>query len=162
MGEDAVFTHELLALTDKISKNISSKYFYRKSDSQTSIRYELTQQQEYLNQIILWLEEITKFYNKNGLWTEKSNHFYNFVIEQPFTQYLRINWTYSQKNKLFYLIHNIHNINNVKFKFSTSLRTKMFYIFIKCKKPFQFEIFRLVSNMYIRFINYRKQKGNLK
>lgn len=162
MGEDAVFSHKLLALTDKISKNVFSKYFYRRSDNQTSFRYERSKKQEYLDQINLWLYDITEFYNENNLWTQCSRHFLNFIIEQPFTQYLRIDWERSQKNSLFYIIHNIHNIHNIKIKFPVSLRATMFCIFIKCKNPIQFELFRLVSKIYIRFINYKKQKGKLK
>ena len=99
MGPDAIFSHFLLTTTNNIEKEYTSKYFYRQHESQISNNM-VKQAQKYIDNIDIWFDEITKFYNENDLWEKCNNHLINFICETIFTAYLRLSLNPKQKKIL--------------------------------------------------------------
>ena len=152
MGPDAIFTHKILGLTDKIIKNYDSIYYYRRHDNQISRIIE-HQPDKLLENIRIWFEDLTDFYTKRDWWKSHNNHFMNFLCEQPFTSYLRANWNNTQKQELFNLIHKTIKKYNLKINFAYSNnRVKIFNKFLKCKSYKEFEFYWWLAHYYTKFV----------
>lgn len=162
MGPDAIFTHKVLGLTDKIAKNSESIYFYRRHEEQISTIIE-NQPEKLLQNIRVWFEDLTDFYTKRNWWESHNNHFMNFLCEQPFTSYLRANWSKKQKEELFNLIHGTIKKYNLKINFDyTDNRVKMFKKFLECKSVNDFEFWWIISHYYIKYVDLKKKTNYLK
>lgn len=104
--EDGLFTHQLLALTDKIDINLSAKYFYRKHPYQhhKSIK---RKSNKLLEQIPLWFDILDNFYTRHNLWNTKALHLAKFTEHEPYEfRFLSKDFNKKQKKEIFILIKN--------------------------------------------------------
>lgn len=158
IGEDAVFSHELLALTNKVCTNPQSKYYYRLHSEQTTTKFDNYKKEEALKNIKLWIKELETFYSDYNLWVTNKKHFLNFVIEQPFTMYIRLKWTNEQQQELFKLIHDTvckyHLIDNFH---SQNKREFFFNIFINCKTTKDFIFYDLIIKIFYIYVQIIKK-----
>lgn len=163
IGEDAVYSHKLFALTDKININGDSVIYYRRHMSQATFIKNQEALQKWMSAINVWFEELIPFYDKYDLWEQKKEHFINYIIEQPFTMYIKFNWSNCDNRYLFEKIKNIifGHYSKVDFKIK-SLRTLLFAIFLKCPNYIMFEPFRLISVVANRIIEYIKIRQSQK
>lgn len=99
--EDGLFSHQLIALTDRIGFNPRAQYFYRQHDQQNH-RVILSQSQRVLAQIPAWLNILQDFYSKKDLWNVGALHLALFMQHEPFElRYLFMPLSDEQKNWLF-------------------------------------------------------------
>lgn len=99
--EDGLFSHQLVALTNRIGFNPSAHYFYRQHDQQNH-RVILVQAEKVLAQIPAWLNILRDFYSKNDLWDAKALHLALFMQHEPFElRYIALPLSAEQKNWLF-------------------------------------------------------------
>lgn len=162
MGPDVIFTHKVLGITDKIAKNPNSKYYYRRHDLQISSIMAHTPD-KFIENIRIWFEDLTDFYNKHDWWKSHNDHFINFLCELPFTQYMRVKWNAEQKQEIFNLIRETikeHQLT-VNFDYSNK-RVEMFKRFLSCKNWKQFEPYWLISHLYFKYIDWKKAHTNWK
>lgn len=163
MGEDAVFSHKLLAVAKHVCKNLESKYNYSFYQGQTMSVYENEKKEEFLSNIKLWYEDLNKFYEEFQLWDTKSEHFLNFLIEQPFTQYIRLKWNKRQSHILKELILNEYNTHKLRINSSQNSREWLFKIFIQDKTGILFNLLLVFSKIYIfytQIIKIKKMKNS--
>ncbi len=103
-GEDGVFSHELLALTDKIGINLNTTYFYREHEGQNTSQIK-KQTDKVLQVIPIWLKELEKFYERYNLWDKKALHLARFIEHEPFEfRYMAMPFQQEQKQHLFQMI----------------------------------------------------------
>jgi len=102
--EDGLFSHQLLALTDRVGFNPNVKYFYREHANQNHKQI-LKNVEKVLQKIPIWLEILKSFYIKKGLFQKKSLHLAKFIQHEPFEfRYIRFPLNGDQKRYLFQLI----------------------------------------------------------
>jgi len=82
-GEDGIFSHELLALTDKVGLNLKANYFYRQHEGQNTSQIK-KQTEKIIQAIPIWLKELEAFYDQNNLWDKKALHLARFIEHEPF------------------------------------------------------------------------------
>jgi len=149
MGPDAIFSHKILALTDKISKNYDAIYYYRQHECQISKNIE-AQSERLLSNIRIWFSELKEFYTEKNLWKIKNDHIMNFLLEQPFYHYLHGKWNKRQKKEIFLLIHNFVKTNNLQDNFTRKdIRIFMYRKFLRAKKWQDFEIYLKIMHLLI-------------
>lgn len=103
--EDGLFSHQLVALTDRIGFNAKAQYFYRQHEGQNH-RLILSRAGTVLAQIPTWLGVLADFYTRMDLWDRKALHLARFVQHEPFElRYLAMPLSDVQKSGLFDLIH---------------------------------------------------------
>lgn len=154
-GEDIIFGHKLLALTDKVALNPDSFYFYRVREGQMTDKKNDSKFVFYVEQ---WLTKIEKFYNERNLWEKCNQHLLNFIETQPLLVYSSRNLTYEDRKQVFELVHNFIKRNNVE----THLMIKrpldvIFKIFLFSQKPWQFEPIRLFIRLFIKTVSKIKK-----
>ena len=163
IGEDALYSHKLFSLTDKININPNSIIYYRRHLSQATFVQDRNSLTKWLNSIDICLEEIKLFYNKYNLWEKRKELFLTYIIEQPFTVYIKFNWSNTDKQYLFKKIKTTlyENYSKIDFKIK-SPRTALFAIFLKCPNYIFFEPFCFLSLLCSRIIEYLKiKKSNM-
>lgn len=113
--EDGLFSHQLLALTDKIAFNPKGVYYYRQH--QRSNHYAINKTcGKVLNQIPKWFGILTNFYNQYQLWNTKALHLLKFLEHEPFELRLcSMPFNKQQKEQLFYLIKDFYQTNLKKY-----------------------------------------------
>ncbi len=162
-GPDAIFSHEILAITDRIAKNPHAVYFYRRHDSQISHNTEAIAEKLLYNMRI-WFKELEEFYTKNNLWKKNETKLMSFLSEHVIYHYLHTKWNKEQKQEIFELSHNFIkknqlNINTLK----VNNLTKWTYLqFLKSNKYQDFEFLLFLSHFNIKFkacIRKFKNKG---
>lgn len=99
--EDGIFSHQLLALTDKVGFNPNGIYHYRKHEHQNTANPDVD---KILNQIPIWFDILEKFYRKYNLFEKKSTHLALFLEHEPYGRYLKMPFSAQQKMELFGLI----------------------------------------------------------
>ena len=143
-GSDAVFSHKILALTNKISKNLGKSYYlYRQHPMQITYTFDKNSE-SLLQNLKLRLEDIINFYKKYDLFEKHNYLLMNFIMEQIFGHYVISKWNNHQKEELFNLIHNTIKNYNLKSNFNFKDRKSVFFlIFLNCKtaKEFEFTLF---------------------
>lgn len=134
--EDGLFSHQLLALTDKIGFNPKAIYHYRKHENQNTATLNTD---KVLSQIPMWFDILEKFYRKYNLFEKKSTHLALFIEHEPFGRYLKMPFSEQQKMILFRIIQDFfakHIATN--FTEYEKLR-KDFNFFLKVKHHTEFE-----------------------
>lgn len=102
--EDGLLSHQLLALTTKVTTHPSAQYFYRKHEHQNHIRLN-EDSWKVLHNIPSWLNILVNFYTKYDLWDSHREHLLRFLEHEPFEiRYLRMSLDGEQKLYLFNLI----------------------------------------------------------
>lgn len=82
-GEDGLFSHQLLALTKKISLNSQGIYNYRKHENQNHVRIN-ENVGKVLDTIPKWFEILEVFYTKHNLFKSHALHLALFIEHEPF------------------------------------------------------------------------------
>ena len=150
-GSDAVFSHKILALTNKISKNIGKSYYlYRQHQMQITNTFDKNTENLLLN-LKLRLDDIINFYKKYDLFEKHNYLLMNFIMEQIFGHYVVSKWNNSQKKELFNLIHNTIRNYNLKSNFNFKDRKAIFFfIFLNCKTAKEFEFTLFFAKMFYK------------
>lgn len=139
--EDGLFSHQLLALTNKIGFNPKGIYHYRKHNNQNHQTINANPQ-KVLNQIPLWLNILENFYKKYDLFKQKSLHLALFIQHEPFGQrYLKMPLSELQKEFLFQLIKSFINKNATPFlkKRDWKALSPLFVKFLEFNNPTLFD-----------------------
>lgn len=103
--EDGLFSHQLLALTNRIGSTADALYFYRKHDEQNHQAIN-KQADKLLKQIPQWFAVLDNFYTHYNLYQNKSLHLARFLEHEPFEfRYLGMPLNLEQKEYLFHTIH---------------------------------------------------------
>ncbi len=141
--EDGLFSHQLLALTKKISFEPNVKYNYRKHDSQNHLQIKKSCDKT-LSQIPQWFNILVSFYNKHNLWKSHSLHLAKFLEHEPFElRYIDMPFNRKQHKQLFKMIRDFYKKNirkNLK-KQDRKKLTKRFRFFLFCPNYMIFNIY---------------------
>lgn len=104
--EDGLFSHQLLALTDNITKNPEGIYNYRTHDGQNHTVINAACE-KVLNQIPAWFDILDSFYARHHLYEAKSLHLARFVEHEPFYfRFCSMPFTEKQRHRLIDIIRN--------------------------------------------------------
>ena len=110
--EDGLFSHQLLALTDKISFNDLGVYYYRQHETQNHHNLQLD---VLLKNIYIWLDILQKFYREKLFLIEKASFLLKFIEHEPFgLRYEKLSFTPKQKEELFLLLHDFIKTNKLE------------------------------------------------
>ena len=154
-GEDIIFGHKLLALTDKVALNPNSFYFYRVREGQMTDKKNDSKFVFYVEQ---WLTKIEDFYNEYNLWEKCNQHLLDFIETQPLLVYSSRNLTTENRKQIFEFVHNFIKRNNVKTKIKIKRSLDViFIIFLLCQKYWQYEPVRLCIRLFIKIISKVKK-----
>ncbi|CEN38227.1 glycosyltransferase family 2 protein [Capnocytophaga cynodegmi] len=140
--EDGIFSHQLLALTNKIGFNPKGIYHYRMHENQNH-KTIIQQTTKILTDIPLWLSILNNFYVKRQLFEQKSLHLALFLQYEPFDRYLKMPFTEEQKKQLFDIINNFYNKNVAPYITEEEFQklNKPFRHFIKAENHKKFDLF---------------------
>lgn len=138
--EDGLFSHQLLALTEKVNPSIESIYHYRQHENQNHLKIN-ENSWKVLKQIPIWFEILEKFYQEYGLFQSHALHLALFVEHEPYEfRYLDMPLDGEQKAYLHDLIK--------KFMAKNVLPNLRKRDYRKLKKPF---VYFVQSHDYISF-----------
>lgn len=169
--EDGLFTHRLLALTDKISYNPEADYFYRQYPEQNH-RQINSLCDKVLMQIPQWMRILESFYDEYGLWESKAAHLAGFMAEEPFGwRYLGMPFTPMQRQELFVIIKSFMAtkifplLNNEEYEKLPFL----FRMFLNSKSArdfdFKYKIYKLIKKcgkFLVRLVPVKKYRKKLR
>lgn len=102
--EDGLFSHMLLAVTDRVAHDPDARYHYRVHPGQKTqaVREDL---ERLLLEIPKWLAVLERFYGRIGLDRHRARHWLRFLEHEPFElRYRQLPWSAEQKRRLFALI----------------------------------------------------------
>lgn len=153
--EDGLFTHRLLALTNKISSNPDGIYHYRKHENQNHVKIN-ENSDRVLNQIPKWLEIIEEFYKSNNFFNSHALHLALFIEHEPFElRYLKMPLNNEQKQFLHSIIRHFMFENVLPYLKERKNLSRPFCMFLKYDNYEQFDTY------YRRYKQRRKikQKG---
>lgn len=103
-SQDGVFSHMLLAVSNKISFDGRPIYFYRQHEGQITKRI-CDRLEKYLSQVPYCFDVLNKFYQKHSLYERCAGHLARFIEHEPFEyRLMRLPFEKSQKIELFNLI----------------------------------------------------------
>ncbi|MVO10961.1 glycosyltransferase [Flavobacterium sp. TP390] len=163
--EDGLFSHQLLALTDKIAKNPLGIYNYREHENQNHITIHKNKEQV-LHQIPKWLEILENFYTQNNLYQRKTLHLAFFLEHEPFElRFLAMPFDSIQKESLHVLIKDFYTTHVAPFIGSNEKKklSRLFLSFLKAKNHMAFEkvykrhVLLLKIKEKLHFFNYKAQ-----
>ncbi|MDO4763479.1 MAG: glycosyltransferase family 2 protein [Flavobacteriaceae bacterium] len=139
--EDGLFSHQLLALTEKVGFNPLGIYHYRKHHNQnTQIIKKNTD--DVLTQIPKWFEILEKFYIKYDLFKQKNVHLALFLQHEPYQlRYLDMPLNREQKEFVFRLIKTFFNKNLHLCETQKEILSRDFRYFIKTNNSIEFDEF---------------------
>ncbi len=133
--EDGLFSHQLLALTDKTSGNPVGIYVYREHERQNHLVIN-SNTAKVLEQIPLWFRVLEQFYTRYNLYQTKALHLARFVEHEPFEfRYLSMPFNPEQKKQLHKIIVDFMDKNVFPYLSSQEFDflTTSFKIFVKTK-----------------------------
>lgn len=139
--EDGLFSHQLLALTNRIGSTADALYFYRKHDEQNHQAIN-KQANKLLKQIPQWFVVLDNFYIHYDLYQNKSLHLARFLEHEPFEfRYLRMPLNQKQKEYLFNTIHEYfdRNVNPYLSAMDFKKLSVPFRLFLQCKSCVEFD-----------------------
>lgn len=150
--EDGLFSHQLLALTQKVSLYPEGKYHYRQHDFQNHVIINHNTS-KILSQIPQWLTLLKDFYTKNNLYKSHALHLALFIEHEPFElRYIRMPFDDGQRMQLFELIRTFMQENvlsNLNSEEKAELSVPFLY-FLESKDLKSFDIF---------YIDYQRKKN---
>lgn len=155
--EDGLFSHQLLALTQKIGLNPHAMYHYREHEKQNHIRINKNTE-NVIKQIPVWLEILEQFYTRHHLFKTHALHLALFMEHEPFEfRYLGMPLNKEQKDFLHRLIKTFMAQNVFPFlkKEDEALLTKPFRYFLSADNYIDFDTF------YSRYLVLRKKQRKL-
>ena len=113
--EDGLFSHKLLALTDKVSKCPEAVYNYRQHENSSE---HSMQTSKILHDMPIWFEILEEFYNKYNFWNTHKLHLLSFIENEPFSlRFCQMNFSEDERKFIFDLIHSFiekHNLLSCK------------------------------------------------
>lgn len=152
--EDGLFSHQLLAMTNKVAFNPHGIYHYRKHENQNTATLDTN---KVLAQMPKWFEILENFYKKNNLYKTKYLHLTLFLQHEPFGgRYLKMNMTSEQKNFVFQSIKNFFNKNISHFLLQSD-KNKLHFLFTKFLEFDTYYEFDYFFSKYILKIKNRKK-----
>lgn len=158
-GEDGLFSHQLLALTNKVSLYPNGVYYYRQHENQNHIVINQNVS-KVLSQIPQWLDLLKKIYLKQDLYKTHALHLALFIEHEPFEfRYLGMSLNNDQKEQLSILI-SVFMDENVLPYLSKQEKKKLGILFRKFLKLRNFKAFDEFYRNYKR-IRERKFKVQL-
>lgn len=153
--EDGLFSHQLLALTNRISFIGNVQYIYRQHDASNHLVIN-SETEKILSQIPEWLDILTNFYNKYDLWNTQALHLAKFIEHEPFGfRYMEMPFDKTQRRRLFNIIHIFYkeHIKNRLNKSEFKQLSKMFRIFLKSPNAFIFNMYLKMQDIQSFCIN---------
>lgn len=150
--EDGLFSHQLLALTQKIAVNPNGIYHYRHHENQNHLKIN-EDCWKVLHQIPIWFEILQNFYTKHNLFKSHSLHLALFIEHEPFEfRYLDMPLNGDQKVFLHQIIKDFMSKNVLPHL--DDERKKMLSIpflhFLNSKKPNDFD------RLHLKYLKQRK------
>ncbi len=155
--EDGLFSHQLLALTQKIAQNPEGIYHYRHHENQNHLKIN-ENCEKVIKQIPTWFEILENFYIKHGLFKSHSLHLALFIEHEPFEfRYLEMPLNQEQKVFLHQIINNFMSKNVFPYldEESKKLLSIPFLQFVNSKKNEDFDRF------YLKHLKQRKIQKKL-
>lgn len=141
--EDGLFTHRLLALTNRLAANPNGIYNYRSHEEQNHIRINQACA-KVLKQISQWFKILDDFYKKYNLYQTKSLHLARFIEHEPFgMRLISMPFTFNQKKELIKIIQTFM-IQNVLPHLSSSEYKKLDYKLKYITKPYNLNFLTLI------------------
>lgn len=158
--EDGLFSHKLLALTNKIALCSCDGYKYNRhgASSEHNIKPDIL-----FIDIQKWLDILEDFYNKYNLLETHKLHLLTFIQNEPFSRLKTVKFSFSQKIFLLKLMKQFINKNNLFSKENGKFFSKDFQMFLESKSVFTylFKKFFSIKNIFSienTFYNCRKEK----
>lgn len=163
--EDGLFTHQLLALTDKVAENSQARYYYRQHEYQNHMAIQ-RDSWKVLQQIPVWFEILELFYQKYQLHHSHYMHLARFIEHEPFEfRYLGISLDIEQRAFLYTKIHAFfdkHVAPKIN-KQEMSTLSKDFRYFLKSEDHKNFDLYyskrKKNKELYSFFVNFVPLRG---
>ncbi|MFZ4261736.1 glycosyltransferase family 2 protein [Sphingobacterium sp. HJSM2_6] len=155
--EDGLFSHQLLAMTNKIALNSAGIYHYRQHEKQNHIR-SLVEVDSVLAQIPIWFDILRNFYNKHKLMPKKALHLALFLEHEPFEfRLLKMQLTLAQQESLTQLIKKFYQeqVQPYLTKEDFNRLSKPFQLFVQSSN---FENFQ---KYYLQYLNGLRTRGKV-
>ena len=156
-GEDGLYSHQLLALTKKVSLNPEGIYHYRKHENQNHVKINENAGQV-LETIPKWFEILADFYVKYNLLKSKALHLALFIEHEPFEfRYIAMPLNNEQKLFLHSIIKEFMNKNVFPYlkKKDEKKLSRAFLYFLKTDDLKKFD------NYYSKHISKRERQRKL-
>ncbi len=156
--EDGLFSHQLLAFTNKISLNPKGIYHYRQHERQNHI-LSLVDVDKVLVQIPLWFDILRDFYAKHDLMPKKAFHLALFLEHEPFEfRLLKMVLTSSQYEFLYDLLKKFYRQEVQPYLSSKDYNrlSKPFQLFVQSFNQEDFQ------QAYQHYINRLQSKGKVR
>lgn len=179
-GEDGLFSHQLLALTKKISLNTLGIYHYRKHENQNHVKIN-ENTGKVIESIPKWFEILKKFYQNHQLFNSHALHLALFIEHEPFElRYIAMSLKDEQKTYLRNIIKEFMNKNVFPFLKGNNKKhlSKAFLYFLEEDDFKKFDIYypqylinrekkkklylKLIKFIPIKFIRKRLRNGIVK
>lgn len=136
--EDGLFSHQLMALTDKIAFNPNGIYHYRQHGGGNHIAINKSCE-KVLNQIPKWFEILDEFYTKHKLFKTKGRHLLRFLEDEPFSLRLeKMPFSLEQKEILTAMIHRFIQKYNLD-SFVDKTFSRRFILFLNSSSYAEYE-----------------------
>ena len=159
--EDGLFSHKLLALTDKIAKCPDAIYNYRYNPNSSE---HTLNSQKILNDILKWYDVLEDFYNKYNLWNKKV-HLLAFINNEPFgLRFCNMLFKNKEKREIFNITHdfiNQHHLSEVN-KYEIKKFSEKFYNFVISQTYYEYQIRENLRKIFILFFNFIYKKYIIK
>lgn len=155
--EDGLFSHQLLAITQKIALNSNGIYHYQHHENQNHLKIN-DDCWKVLHQIPIWFEILEKFYTKYNLFKSHSLHLALFIEHEPFEfRYLAMPLNQEQKVFLHQIIDNFMSKNVLPHldEKSKKMLGIPFLHFLNSKKSDNFD------RIYMKYLKKRKIQKKL-
>lgn len=152
--EDGLFSHQLLALSTKLSVNPNGIYHYRDHPNQNHLKIN-ENVGGVLKQIPKWFDILESFYSKNHLFKSYARHLARFMEHEPFgLRYTQMPLNNDQKAYLHSLIKTFMLKNVLPYLTTTDKEylTPPFLYFIQSDNYADFD------NYYISYMARRKKQ----
>ena len=178
--EDGLFTHRLLALTNKLAANPDGIYNYRSHEEQNHIQINQSCT-KILEQIPQWFKILDGFYKKYNLYQTKSLHLARFIEHEPIELRLlsmpfsynqkkelsKIICTFMQKNVCHYLSKEEFNLLDWKLRYliknyNPSLLICIHLLRVKVEKIIFFALRRLINLIPIKNLRHHLREKYLR
>jgi len=139
--EDGLFSHQLLALTQKVAGNPQGVYYYRQHEKQNHRAINKNTEKVVL-QIPRWLELLENFYTQHALFESRALHLAQFIEHEPFEfRYISMPLNAAQKAFLHELLKTFMHKNVFPYlkKQELASLSKPFLAFLKADTHQQFD-----------------------
>lgn len=147
--EDGLFTHKLLALTNKIGKCPNARYIYRQNSQSSENNINPN---KLFNDIPKWFEILNSFYDKYNNLDQNKIHILDFIENEPFGRLNNVGFSSEQSKKLFDIIHKFIKENNLLENHNELLYEEIFKHFLLVDSYENYILFKKLSNKKILIV----------